>query len=130
MLVYPVKSAKIFANFPTPYFIPSEIIMTVAAVIEQKLLDAFTPSHLEVINESNNHNVPPGSESHFKVVIVAKAFEGERLIKRHRLVNAVLADELAQKIHALALHTYTEEQWQAHYAENTPLSPNCAGGGK
>lgn len=104
--------------------------MTVAAVIEQKLLDAFTPSHLEVINESNNHNVPPGSESHFKVVIVAKAFEGERLIKRHRLVNAVLADELAQKIHALALHTYTEEQWQAHYAENTPLSPNCAGGGK
>ena len=104
--------------------------MTVASVIEQKLLDAFAPSHLEVINESNNHNVPPGSESHFKVVIVAKAFEGERLIKRHRLVNSVLSEELAEKIHALALHTYTEEQWQEHYAENTPLSPNCAGGGK
>lgn len=104
--------------------------MTVASVIEQKLLDAFAPSHLEVINESNNHNVPPGSESHFKVVIVAKAFEGERLIKRHRLVNSVLSEELAEKIHALALHTYTEDQWQEHYAENTPLSPNCAGGGK
>ena len=104
--------------------------MTVAAVIEQKLLDAFQPSHLEVINESNNHNVPPGSESHFKVVIVAKAFEGERLIKRHRLVNAVLSEELAQKIHALALHTYTESQWQEQYAEKVPSSPDCAGGGK
>ncbi len=104
--------------------------MTVAAVIEQKLLDAFQPSHLDVVNESNNHNVPPGSESHFKVVIVAKAFEGERLIKRHRLVNAVLSEELAEKIHALALHTYTESQWQEQYADKVPNSPNCAGGEK
>ncbi|GAW96636.1 MULTISPECIES: transcriptional regulator BolA [Colwellia] len=104
--------------------------MTVASVIEQKLRDAFQPSHLDVINESNNHNVPPGSESHFKVVIVAKAFENERLIKRHRLVNAVLSEELAEKIHALALHTYTEKEWQEQYANNTPSSPNCLGGGK
>lgn len=104
--------------------------MTVAAVIEQKLLDAFQPTHLEVINESNNHNVPPGSESHFKVVIVAKAFENERLIKRHRLVNGVLSEELSDKIHALALHTYTEAQWQEQYAENAPESPQCLGGGK
>ena len=104
--------------------------MTVAAIIEKKLIDAFQPSHLDVINESNNHNVPPGSESHFKVVIVAKAFEGERLIKRHRLINAVLAEELAEKIHALALHTYTESQWQEQYANNTPRSPNCLGCGK
>ncbi len=104
--------------------------MTVATVIQQKLLDGFEPSHLDVINESNNHNVPAGSESHFKVVIVAKAFEGERLIKRHRLVNSVLSEELAEKIHALALHTYTEKEWQEQYANNTPKSPNCAGGGK
>ena len=111
-------------------FILIERIMTVSSVIEQKLLAAFQPSHLEVINESNNHNVPPGSESHFKVVIVATAFENERLIKRHRLVNAVLAEELAEKIHALALHTYTESQWQEQYADITPNSPNCLGGGK
>ena len=104
--------------------------MTVASVIEQKLLDGFQPTHLEVINESNNHNVPPGSESHFKVVIVAKAFEGERLIKRHRLVNGVLSEELAEKIHALAIHTYTEKEWQEQYAGNAPSSPNCLGGGK
>lgn len=104
--------------------------MTVASVIEQKLLNAFEPLHLDVINESNNHNVPPGSESHFKVVIVAKAFEGERLIKRHRLINAVLSEELAEKIHALALHTYTEEEWRKMHGDNIPSSPNCMGGGK
>jgi len=104
--------------------------MSIASAIEQKLLSAFSPLHLDVINESNNHNVPPGSESHFKVTIVSNNFENERLIKRHRAVNSVLAEELAEKIHALALHTYTEKEWHDYYAENTPLSPNCLGGGK
>ena len=71
------------------------------------------PSHLEVINESYMHRVAPGSESHFKVVVVSQAFEGQRLLGRHRQVNGVLADELAGAIHALALHTYTESEWQA-----------------
>jgi BolA protein len=104
--------------------------MSIATTIEKKLLTAFSPLHLDVVNESNNHNVPPGSESHFKVIIVSNHFEDERLIKRHRAVNSVLAEELAEKIHALALHTYTEKEWHDYYAENTPLSPNCLGGGK
>jgi len=104
--------------------------MTIKAIIEEKLLSAFSPKYLDVINESNNHNVPPGSESHFKVTIVTNSFEDERLIKRHRAVNKILALELAEKIHALALHTYTEKEWQDYYAGNTPLSPNCLGGGK
>jgi BolA protein len=104
--------------------------MTIASIIEEKLLSAFSPLHLDVVNESNNHNVPPGSESHFKVTIVAKSFEGERLIKRHRAVNSVLSEELAGKIHALALHTYTEKEWHDFYAQNTPQSPNCLGGEK
>ncbi|GHE87085.1 transcriptional regulator BolA [Thalassotalea profundi] len=104
--------------------------MSTEAVIEQKLLAAFSPVFLDVLNESHKHNVPPGSESHFKVIIVSPDFEGERLIKRHRAVNAVLATELAEKIHALALHTYTEKEWSDYYEENTPLSPKCLGGGK
>ena len=104
--------------------------MTIAATIEKKLLTAFSPLYLDVINESHKHNVPVGSESHFKVIIVSQEFEEERLIKRHRAVNSVLSEELAVKIHALALHTYTEKEWQDYYAENTPLSPNCLGGGK
>lgn len=104
--------------------------MSTEAVIEQKLLAAFSPLHLDVINESHKHNVPPGSESHFKVIIVAQEFEGERLIKRHRAVNTVLATELAEHIHALALHTYTEKEWHDYYQANTPLSPKCLGGDK
>jgi BolA protein len=102
--------------------------MIIKSAIEKKLLSAFSPLYLDVINESDNHNVPSGSESHFKVTIVANEFEGERLIKRHRAVNAILANELAEKIHALALHTYTEKEWQDYYADNTPLSPQCLGG--
>lgn len=101
--------------------------MLIAATIEEKLRSAFAPLHLEVINESNNHNVPPNSESHFKVIIVSSSFEGERLIKRHRAVNSVLSEELAGEIHALALHTYTKKEWQDHTG-NAPLSPNCMGG--
>jgi BolA protein len=104
--------------------------MTIEAVIEEKLLSAFSPIHLDVINESHQHNVAPGSESHFKVIIVSEEFEGERLIKRHRAINSILAEELANKIHALALHTYTEKEWKSYYAENTPLSPKCLGGSK
>ena len=104
--------------------------MTIKSTIEQKLLAAFSPKYLDVVNESHMHNVAPGSESHFKVIIVSNNFEGERLIKRHRSVNSTLAEELSNHIHALAIHTYTETEWHDHYEENTPLSPKCLGGGK
>jgi BolA protein len=103
--------------------------MKIQNSIEKKLLSHFNPQHLEVINESSMHNVPPGSESHFKVVIVTPMFNGERLIKRHRAVNSVLKEELANDIHALALHTYTQEEWQNLFGE-FPTSPNCLGGSK
>ena len=104
-----------------------DITMTVRETIEAKLTDTFEPAHLEVVNESGNHNVPPGSESHFKVVIVATGFEGKRLLERHRMVNATLADELAGPVHALALHTYTEADWTARFGAH-PMSPPCRGG--
>ncbi|BEE10322.1 BolA/IbaG family iron-sulfur metabolism protein [Aeromonas dhakensis] len=97
--------------------------MTMQQQIEAKLAAALSPSHLEVINESYMHRVAPGSESHFKVVVVSQAFEGQRLLGRHRQVNAVLADELAGAIHALALHTYTEQEWQQR--EQAPSTPSC-----
>ena len=103
--------------------------MTVQNKLETKLADALAPLHLEVTNESGNHNVPAGSESHFRVVLVAAAFDGQRLLARHRQVNAVLAEELASSIHALALHTYTEAEWRARFG-NAPMSPPCLGGGR
>ena len=95
--------------------------------IERKLAEALDPEHLEVVNESGNHNVADGSETHFKVVVVARAFEGERLLKRHRRVNNTLAEELASGVHALAMHTYTAEEWRARFG-SAPMSPPCLGG--
>jgi BolA family transcriptional regulator, general stress-responsive regulator len=103
--------------------------MTIQSTIETKLAGALDPLHLEVVNESRNHSVPAGSESHFKVVVVAAEFEGKRLIARHRRVNDVLADELAHSIHALALHTYTAAEWRERFGE-APMSPPCLGGSR
>ena len=103
--------------------------MKVQQTIEQKLANDFNPLHLEVINESSNHNVPEGSESHFKVVVVSPTFEGKNLLARHRLINATLADELKGVIHALAIHTYTEKEWKEE-SNGAPMSPPCLGGGK
>lgn len=102
--------------------------MSVQISIEQKLREAFSPLHLEVLNESHTHNVPEGSESHFKVTLVSDNFEGQMLIKRHRAVNSVLSKEMAQ-IHALALHTMTPEEWFAKGGQ-APESPPCLGGSK
>lgn len=103
--------------------------MTRQNQIETKLNNAFTPSYILVENESRKHSVPPGSESHFKVVLVSEIFLDKGLLARHKAVNKALADELNGQIHALALHTYTAAEWQAKNA-NAPLSPDCHGGGK
>ena len=103
--------------------------MKTQETIQHKLRDAFSPLHLEVINESDNHNVPKGSESHFKVVVVSKAFEGESLLSRHRQVNKVLAEELQGNVHALALHTMTPDDWFNH-GGTVRQSPECLGGSK
>ena len=51
----------------------------VESAIRQKILDSFSSSssiHLDVVNESHKHNVPKGSESHFNLLVVSDAFEG------------------------------------------------------
>ncbi|MCB1755249.1 MAG: BolA/IbaG family iron-sulfur metabolism protein [Gammaproteobacteria bacterium] len=97
--------------------------------ISEKLRNGLQPSHLDVINESHMHNVPPGSESHFKVVVVADAFDGKLPLARHRLVNALLREELDGGVHALALHTMTDAEWQKKQG-NVADSPPCLGGSK
>ena len=103
--------------------------MTVQADIEQKLAKTLTPAHLEVINESHMHNVPPGSESHFKVVIVTDAFDGVSRVRRHQQVNGILAKELKEDIHALSMQTMTPDEWTAHGGQ-VMASPECLGGSK
>ena len=97
--------------------------------ISSKLSEALSPEFIEVINESHLHNTPVDSESHFKVIIVCQAFNGKLPVKRHQLVYGILADELSSQVHALALHTYTPEEWSDRH-QQAPASPDCRGGSK
>lgn len=79
----------------------------VAARMEAKLQAAFSPSSLEVINESHMHAGHAGDngtgESHFRVRIKADSLDGQTRVAQHRAINAALADELASAVHALAI---------------------------
>ena len=103
--------------------------MTVQQTIEAKILEALGPSHLQVINESHMHSVPPGSESHFKLVIVTDSFAGLPRVRRHQTVNGILRDELAGPLHALSMETLTPAEWEAKGGV-VRTSPECLGGGK
>ncbi len=95
--------------------------------IEQVLDQALDLQHLEVLDESGNHSVPQGAESHFKVVAVSPQFGDASRITRHRMINDLLKSEFESGMHALAIHAYTEAEWQARFGA-APMSPPCAGG--
>jgi len=82
--------------------------MSTKDVITQKLTNAFAPESLRVEDESHQHEGHaghrPGGETHFRVYIVSEAFRGKTRIARHRLVNDILSAELADRVHALAIH--------------------------
>lgn len=81
--------------------------MTIAETLRKKLETAFDPAALEVVDESHLHaghvGARPEGETHFRVAIVASAFSGISRVQRHRLVHEVLAEELRDRVHALAL---------------------------
>ena len=101
--------------------------MKIQNELETIISNAFSPEHIELVNESYMHSVPPGSESHFKLVLVSAQFSELRSVARHQKIYAALG-EVMQQIHALALHTYTPEEWQAQGV--APASPQCLGGSK
>jgi stress-induced morphogen len=92
-----------------------------------KLTECFLPLHLDLINESHQHSVPVGSQTHFKCVIVADRFESMKSVQRHQAVYACLGDDLRSGVHALALHTYSPTEWLTII--RPPVSPPCLGGG-
>ena len=101
--------------------------MIIEQRLREKLTGALAPVHIEVVNESGQHNVPAGSETHFKVVVVSGAFAGKPRVAQHRMVFKAVDDELRGGVHALAVHTYTEDAW-ARTGAAAPESPKCLGG--
>jgi BolA family transcriptional regulator, general stress-responsive regulator len=88
--------------------------MPMRDMITQKLTTAFAPESLEVVDESHRHEGHaghrPGGETHFRVYIVAKAFEGKSRVDRHRMINAALVGELSGGVHALAIHATAPDE--------------------
>jgi BolA family transcriptional regulator, general stress-responsive regulator len=85
----------------------------VAAALERKLRAAFQPESLLIEDESARHfghlGAREGAESHFRVRIISRAFQGLSRVERQRRVYAAVADEIAGGLHALALTTLTPE---------------------
>jgi len=88
-------------------------------------LAALQPTYLDVEDESHMHS--RGLETHYKAVVVSAAFEGKRALQRHQMVYRALGPQM-QQIHALALHTFTPEEWAAEV--QVPDSPHCRGGSR
>ena len=86
----------------------------VKAAIESKISAALTPTRLIVIDESAQHAGHGGhhsdGESHFRVNVTSAAFRGKSRIERHRIIHQILAEELAGRIHALALVASAPEE--------------------
>ncbi|WP_431205545.1 BolA family protein [Bradyrhizobium betae] len=82
--------------------------MATRDVISNKLQEAFTPDSIEVVDESHLHEGHaghrPSGETHFRLYIVSRAFEGKSRVDRHRMINSALAAELSGSVHALAIH--------------------------
>ncbi len=89
----------------------------------QAALASLQPQQLDVLDESHMHS--RGLETHYKAVIVSEQFAGLNAVKRHQKVYAAVG-ELMGQIHALALHTYTPDEWTQQGV--APASPTCKGG--
>ena len=84
--------------------------MSVEQTMREQLMVALEPQRLDLVNESHLHAGHAGSpgtgESHFRLLVVSKLFEGRSRIERHRLVNEALGDLMRNRVHALAIKAY------------------------
>jgi BolA protein len=105
---------------------PEEIIMSIADSLREKVFAAFSPQHFELENESHGHRRGV-KETHFKMLVVASAFEGLSRVERQRRVQALFEQERAQGLHALSLRLLTPEEWQKSGITESFQSPPCVG---
>ena len=101
----------------------------VADTIRAKLESGISCWHLDVLNESHMHSVPANSQTHFRVILVSDAFENVMRVKRHRMINHLLAEEIAGPIHALVIEAVTPAEWEKNGGPAL-VAPTCMGGSK
>jgi len=107
--------------------------------IEKQLNQELSPHYLSVEDESKNHHVPEGAQTHFKIVAVSTRFNNMTRINRHRnmtrinrhrMINSLLAEEFHNGLHALSMHLYTESEWEIKEDASVLKSPACRDGYK
>ena len=88
--------------------------MTISDVIRKKLTDQLFVEKLEIVDDSVNHighiGYQDGGETHFNIVIVSSDFTAKSKIARHRMVYAILEQEMTDRIHALSIVALTPEE--------------------
>lgn len=104
--------------------------MKMQARIEKKLTEAFRPHLMRLENESHMHSVPPGSETHFKLLLVSDFFSGMSRVARQRAVNDAVSEELKSGVHAFSQRIYSVEEWEKSKDRLSFDSPRCMGGSK
>lgn len=98
----------------------------VQSAIQERLTEALKPTFLDVENESHNHCRGENRETHFKITAVSDSFESLASVRRHQVVYELLAQEMSEGVHSLALHLFTPAQWLSR-DQVVPTSPKCTG---
>jgi BolA protein len=87
--------------------------MSMTDTIHAKLTEKFSPLHLEVIDESASHHGHAGwregGETHFRVRIATRNFDGLSRVAQHRAVMDALDAELKNSVHALQIEILPTE---------------------
>jgi len=94
----------------------------------EMVLTPLNVSHHQLVNDSQKHS-GSATDSHYNLVLVSDDFAGIGPVKRHQQVYALVGELMNNPIHALALHCYTADQWQAKQ-EKMPATAPCMGGSK
>ena len=107
------------------------MIMKIEAAIKEKIETQIDPVYFEIENESHKHHVPAGSESHFRLLIVADFFKDLSRVERARKIHELLKLELASGVHALSERMFTVDEWsKLNDQQKLMISPQCLGANK
>ena len=101
---------------------------TTANTLLELVLEPLNVTYHQLENDSHKHS-GSATDSHYNLVLVTEEFAGLMPVKRHQKVYALVGELMSNPIHALALHCYTPQQWQARQAKMPATAP-CMGGSK
>lgn len=98
--------------------------------LSDKLNQELNPAYFYLEDESGQHSVPEGAESHFKLIVASDSFLGLSKVERHQKIYSLLSDEFKKGLHALSIRAYTLPEWEKEKNQLNFVSPECLGGSK